>query len=74
MNSNLLVIQHIDREGPDLIAEVAIDRGMKIQIFKPGYGDLLPNLSECENTIALVLGGPMGINELHKEELKWLKK
>ena len=54
----LLVVQHVDREGPDLVGTLANERGMTTKILRPNRGDTLPDPSTCPNTIALVLGGP----------------
>ena len=56
MTTTLLVIQHVDREGADLIGTIADERGMTIKILRPNRGDTLPDPSTCPNTIALVLG------------------
>ena len=74
MNTTLLVVQHVDREGPDLIGTLARDRGMAIQIVRPDQEDPLPNPMDCPNTVALVLGGPMGVNERHHPGLDWLQR
>ena len=60
MTTTLLVIQHVDREGADLIGTIADERGMTIKILRPNRGDTLPDPSTCPNTIALVLGGRWG--------------
>ena len=69
---SLLVIQHVDREGPGLIAELASERGMAIRTIRPDRGEPLPDPASCPNTIALVLGGPMGVNERHEPTMAWL--
>ena len=69
---SLLVIQHVDREGPGVIAELASERGMAIRTIRPDRGELLPDPALCTNTIALVLGGPMGVNERHQPGMTWL--
>ena len=69
MTTTLLVLQHIDREGPGLIAVLGKEKGMNIQIIRVDQGEQLPNPSECNNTIAVVLGGPMGANERTKSEM-----
>ena len=74
MSTTLLVVQHVDREGPDLIGSLARDQGMAIQTIRPDQGDHLPNPDDCPNTIALVLGGPMGVNERYQSELNWLQR
>ena len=56
MSTTLLVIQHVDHEGPELVGQLARERGMDLQTLRPDRGDCLPNPSECPNSIALVLG------------------
>ena len=73
MTTTLLVIQHVDHEGPELVGQLARERGMALQTLRPDRGDRLPHPSECPNSIALVLGGPMGVNEQHHPDLHWLQ-
>ena len=73
MNPTLLVIQHVDREGPDLIGTLARERNWRICSLRPDQGDVLPDPSCCHNTIAIVLGGPMGVNERHQANRRWLQ-
>ena len=68
------MIQHIDREGPDLIEPLALERGMSIRVLRPDQGAVLPSPVDCPDAIALVLGGPMGVNERHNPELAWLQR
>lgn len=74
MSTTLLVVQHVDREGPDLIGTLARDRGMAIQTLRPDQGEPLPNPMDCPNTVALVLGGPMGVHERQHPGLDWLQR
>ena len=68
------MLQHIDREGPGLLAVLGEERGMNIQIVRVDQGEQLPDPNECNNTIALVLGGPMGANERTKPKMCWLQR
>ena len=74
MSPTLLVVQHVDREGPDLIETLALERGMSIRVLRPDQGDELPAPMDCPNTIALVLGGPMGVSERDQPGLEWLQQ
>jgi GMP synthase-like glutamine amidotransferase len=74
VNKTLLVLQHIDREGPGLIAVLGEERGMNIKIVRVDQGEKLPDPNECNNTIALVLGGPMGANERTEPNMSWLQR
>ena len=73
MNPTLLVVQHVDHEDAALVGELARQRGMSLQTLRPDRGDPLPDPSACANSIALVLGGPMGVNERHRPTLDWLQ-
>ena len=68
------MVQHVDREGPDLIAEIAMEQGMAIQTIRPDQGEPLPNPSSTQNTIALLLGGPMSVGERHQDSLAWMQR
>ena len=72
MSPTLLVVQHVDHEDAALVGELARQRGMTLQTLRPDRGDPLPDPSTCANSIALVLGGPMGVNERHQPNLGWL--
>ena len=72
MTQRLLVVQHVDREGPGVIAALARERGMAIHTIRPDRGDPFPDPATCASTVALVLGGPMGVNECHKPGMTWL--
>ena len=68
------MVQHIDREGPDLIAEIAMEQGMAIHTIRPDQGEPLPNPTSTQNTIALLLGGPMSVGERHQDALAWMQR
>ena len=74
MSTTLLVIQHVDHEGPELVGELARERGMALLTLRPDRGDRLPHPSECPNSIALVLGGPMGVNDRDQPGMDWLRQ
>ena len=42
----LLVLQHLEREGPGLFSKIAQERGMRINIFRLDLGDSLPELAK----------------------------
>ncbi len=67
-------MQHIDREGPDLVADIALEQGMTIQTIRPDQGEPLPDPVSTQNTIALLLGGPMSVGERHQDELAWMQR
>ncbi len=70
--SRLLVLQHLEREGPGLFYQIALERGLDISIFRLDLGDSLPELEPGD--LLLVLGGPRGLRDIHNSEYPWLKK
>ena len=68
------MVQHIDREGPDLVAEIALEQGMSIQTIRPDQGEALPDPISTQNTIALLLGGPMSVEDRHQDALTWMQR
>ena len=74
MSPTLLVVQHVDHEGPDLIGRLAEQQGLTIRTLRPDLGDELPAPGDCPNCLALVLGGPMGVNDRNAAGMNWLQK
>ena len=70
--SRLLVLQHIEREGPGLFARIAEERGFTLCTFRLDLGDSLPELTKGD--LLLVLGGPMGVRDIFNPSFLWLKK
>tara|TARA_B100000965_G_scaffold262213_1_gene221189 strand:+ start:114 stop:854 length:741 start_codon:yes stop_codon:yes gene_type:complete len=68
--SRLLVLQHIEREGPGLFRYIADKKGYKLCIFRLDLGDSLPELNDGD--LLLVLGGPMGIRDIGNPKFPWL--
>ncbi len=68
------MVQHIDREGPDLVADIALEQGMSIHTIRPDQGEPLPDPISTKNTIALLLGGPMSVGDRHQDELAWMQQ
>ncbi len=54
----LLVIQHIEREGPGLFLNIAAERGIEVKIFRPDLNGFLPNPRQGD--LLLILGGANG--------------
>ena len=67
----LVVLQHIEREGPELFASIAEEKGYRVKIYRLDNGDDLPKLEK--NDLLLIMGGPMGVNQIN-EEYPWLKE
>ena len=70
--SRLLVLQHIEREGPGLFLQIAKKKGFSVCIFRLDLGDSLPELKNGD--LLLVLGGPMGIRDIGNSKFPWLSK
>ena len=68
------MVQHIDREGPDLVAEIALEQGMVIHTIRPNQGEPLPDPVSTKNTIAVLLGGPMSVGDRHKDGMAWIQQ
>ena len=70
--SRLLVLQHLEREGPGLFVQIAEEKGISVCIFRLDLGDSLPKLRNGD--VLLVLGGPMGIRDIENPDFPWLNK
>ena len=53
------VIQHVEWEGPGLIAEVARSRGLVLEVTRTDLGEPVPPLAGIGGLV--VMGGPMGV-------------
>ena len=70
--SRLLVLQHLEREGPGLFIQIAKERGFSVCTFRLDLGDSLPKL--LKGDLLLILGGPMGIRDIGNSNYPWLIK
>jgi len=68
--TRLVVLQHLEREGPGLFAREAMARGWPLLICRLDRGDALPPLHPDD--LLLVLGGPMGVADVGGEAHPWL--
>lgn len=68
--TRLVVLQHLEREGPGLFATEAQRRGWPIRIVRLDLGDPLPALQPHD--VLLVLGGPMGVADVGDPAYPWL--
>ena len=68
--SRLLVLQHLEREGPGLFALIAEDRGFSVCTFRLDLGDSLPEL--LDGDLLLVLGGSVGVRDIGNPSYPWL--
>ena len=67
----LLVIQHLEIEGPGLFYQIAKEREMNIEIFRMDLGDSLPKTNKYD--LLLIMGGPMGVKDIGSTKYPWLK-
>tara|TARA_B100000579_G_C22807956_1_gene843564 strand:- start:937 stop:1677 length:741 start_codon:yes stop_codon:yes gene_type:complete len=70
--SRLVVLQHLDREGPGLFVRIAVERGFTVSNIRLDLGDCLPELRKDD--LLLVLGGSMGIKDIGDPNFLWLNK
>ena len=68
--SRLVVLQHLDREGPGLFAKIAQEREMDLCIFRLDQGDERPQL--LKGDLLLILGGSMGIRDINHPNYSWM--
>ena len=68
--NRLLVLQHLEREGPGLFRELAEQRGMDVVIYRLDLGDQIPQ--PLKGDLVLILGGPMGLNDINSKLYPWL--
>jgi GMP synthase-like glutamine amidotransferase len=69
--TRLVVLQHLEREGPGLFAPEARRRGWPIHTVRLDKGEPLPAL--LPDDLLLVLGGPMGVADLGNPAYPWLE-
>ena len=70
--SRLVVLQHLDREGPGLFAKIANERAMDLCIFRLDQSDAVPQL--LRGDLLLILGGSMGIRDINNPDYSWMSK
>ena len=69
--TRLVVLQHLEPEGPGLFALEAVERGWPVQVVRLDRGEALPRLEASD--LLLVLGGPMGVGDLGDPAYPWLE-
>ena len=69
--THLFVVQHLDRETPGLFQDLAQQHGMAVHVIRVDLGEPLPSLVKGDGL--LVLGGPMGVADLHNPAFPWLE-
>ena len=67
----LLVLQHIEIEGPGLFEQFAKERDFKIKIIRLYKQDNIPQTKKGD--LVLIMGGPMGVKDIGSDRYPWLK-
>ncbi len=68
----IIVIKHIDREGPGLIESIAKQKGLKINTYRIYRGDSLPTI--LYGDLIVIMGGPMGLSDIKKTNFEWMSE
>ena len=67
----LLVLQHLEIEGPGLFEQFAKERDLKIEIIRLDNKNALPQTKNGD--LILIMGGPMGVKDIGSDRYPWLK-
>ena len=67
----LLVLQHLEIEGPGLFEQFAIERDLKIEIIRLDNKNALPQTKKGD--LILIMGGPMGVKDIGSDRYPWLR-
>ena len=67
----LLVLQHLEIEGPGLFYQAARKRNMNIEIIRLDLGNDPPKTNKDD--LLLIMGGPMGVKDIGSMKYPWLK-
>ena len=67
----LLVLQHLEIEGPGLFEQFAKERNLKIEIIRLDNKNALPQTKNGD--LILIMGGPMGVKDIGSVRYPWLK-
>ena len=67
----LLVLQHLEIEGPGLFEQFAKERDLEIEIIRLDKKNALPQTKKGD--LILIMGGPMGVKEIGSDRYPWLK-
>jgi len=67
----LLVLQHLEIEGPGLFEQFAKERNLKIEIIRLDNKNALPQTKKGD--LILIMGGPMGVKDIGRDRYPWLK-
>ena len=67
----VLVLQHLEIEGPGLFEQFAKERDLKIEIIRLDNKNALPQTKKGD--LILIMGGPMGVKDIGSDRYPWLK-
>ena len=67
----LIVLQHLEIEGPGLFEQFAEEKNLKIEIVRLYKKDNLPQTKDGD--IILIMGGPMGVKDIGSKKYSWLE-
>ena len=67
----LLVLQHLEIEGPGLFEQFAIEKDLQIEVVRLDKKDPLPQTKKGD--LILIMGGPMGVKDIGSDRYPWLK-
>ena len=67
----VLVLQHLEIEGPGLFGQFAKERDLKIEIIRLDNNNALPQTKKGD--LILIMGGPMGVKDIGSDRYPWLK-
>jgi len=67
----LLVLQHLEIEGPGLFEQLAKEKYLKIKIIRLDTKDNLPKTKKGD--LILIMGGPMGVKDIGSKSYPWLE-
>jgi GMP synthase (glutamine-hydrolysing) len=68
-----IVLQHLDREGPGLIAELCEKRGLHVEICRLDLGVPVPESLE-DGDLLVVMGGSMGVSDIGDPRFPFLAR
>lgn len=70
----VLIVLHQEHSTPGRVGHRLVDRGHRLDIRRPRFGDVLPE-TLAEHAGAVIFGGPMSVNdpdEYIKQETDWI--
>ena len=67
----LIVLQHLEIEGPGLFEQFAKEKDFIIEIIRLDKEDNLPQTKKGD--LILIMGGPMGVKDIGSERYPWLQ-